>query len=146
MINCLDQSGDRCTRCSIGYEISDDGLCAVSNCLEGSNEECEECKHGFFAFGEICLASDCDEYADDGKCKVCLGRFDVQDDGTCHRSFCIDDSPTQCVKCLEGYIVGNAGFCGPLNCQETKSDSSGCSSCLEGYVSESHYCVRPDCQ
>ena len=128
-----DIHGKFCTQCEEGYFIGSDLKCTnVENCKLSDNESnCIECIEGYCldVKNQICVDND---FLDDINIKIYIA---------CNRT---NEEGTKCEKCLDGYIVGEDGYCIDVNHCE-KKEGEICNKCKKerdenGYAH--YYCYN----
>ena len=107
-----DISGDICFECEKGYYIGEDRKCSkIENCRFSENaNKCIECEQGYCldAKNQVCVDS---EYLEDVNIKIYLSCLRTNEEGT------------KCEKCLDGYVVGEEGYCIDVDhCEEKEGD------------------------
>ena len=137
--HCKTAGGSFCTACKDNYYLNPNDTTCLDNTKEGpfykckksdfNNEFCEECIEGYFLGSEdkkCTLVDDCKISKDEKTCEVCDEYFclDVKH-GNCVQNDYItdekikfyfacnrtDEEGTTCAECIEGYEMGENGYC-----------------------------------
>ena len=118
-----DNLGEKCEECIEDYYLgTEDNKCTkIENCKISENEEkCLECDDYF------CL---------DKKRQICIYNKDInlEDENGIIFYNCLltNNEGTKCEKCINGYEVGEEGFCIDNNFCEEKSEDGICLKCKE---------------
>ena len=123
-----DINGEFCTQCEEGYFLGSDFKCSdIEKCKLSDNESnCIECIEGYCLDikKHACVDND---FLDDINIKIYIA---------CNRT---NEEGTKCEKCLDGYTVGEDGYCIDVNHCE-KKEGEICTKCKKEWVDfENHY-------
>lgn len=139
---CVDcDSGDRCTECSDGYTLTNQGWCeeCPDNCEECLNGLCVKCAVGWFSdYTGMCVTS-----ADCGFANY--GEATTRTCDACPVGCSACASTTECTDCLTGYSMAANDLCKGCDgsCEECADEI--CTRCKLGfYLDASNQCVD-DC-
>ena len=128
-----DDIGEKCDKCIEGYYLgSEDYKCSkIERCKKSENEnKCLECDDNF------CL---------DVKKQKCVYNNYLEEENDKLYINCLktNEEGTKCEKCLDGYEIGNEGYCIDNKFCEEKNDEGICLKCKSGIgENEYHYCAN----
>ena len=126
-----DDSGEKCDDCMEGYYLgSEDYKCTkIDSCKISENEnKCLECDDNF-CLDVKKMTCEYNTYLEDENNKIYINCLKTNEEGT------------KCEKCLDGYEIGNEGYCIDNSFCEEKNEEGICLKCTnitseDGY----HYC------
>ena len=138
--------GKECDKCNDNAYLSEDGVCTFSNYCSKAEKKtgyCIECINNYYLiYGDVCTKEkNCIKGdIDTGLCDLCEDNYYLDlSDRKCKSNkdddefiFCIIGNENECVKCENGFYLGEDKKCSSTNnCLE--SDKGKCIDCSENY-------------
>jgi len=129
----FDSKKDECTKCQEGYYLgeSDNRCSKVDNCNIVENEDkCLECitYYCLDVKNQRCIDND---YLNDMNDKMFI---------SCKRT---NKEGTSCEECIEGYKIGENGYCVDIDYCEVKNDNGKCDKCKDiKTVNDLYFCAN----
>ena len=124
--------GEICYECEEGYFLGEDRKCAkIEKCKRSEKSNCIECIEGYCldVKNQVCEDS---EFLDDINKKIYI---------SCNRT---NEEGTKCEECLDGYVVGEEGYCIDVGHCE-KKEGEICTKCKKEWVENDfvhYYCYN----
>ena len=167
--NCKSAERANCSLCKDNFYLNKNDSTCIDNTQEGPfykclfsdeyNEFCEECIDGYYLGSgdhKCSLISDCKKSEDENTCIECDEFYCLdQKNGTCVDNTFIQDENskfyfaceiinkegTVCEKCMDGYEIGNDGYCVDISrCVEEKDGE--CVRCTDEEYNGYSFCAN----
>ena len=135
---CSRVSDDTCTQCEELYFLGEDNKCSkISGCaISETPDKCSKCLPGLCKNN---LKGTCDEssYIDENE-------KEDENNGVCFRCQETNEEGNKCIKCQDGYILSEKGFCmDEEHCEEKKNEK--CVKCMQNVIKDGmlkSYCLN----
>lgn len=159
----FNQTVGQCEGCYVGYALTVKGYCVLAkptaqdpNCHIFAEGQCVECYSNYYIKMGVCIANNplCRESYPNGSCASCFDGYQLVKGGcevdeneapNIFDPYCISIQGVNCLRCVNGYYLGQNGICTPLslNCLKHNLNDGTCVKCIEPYILLGLDCVYP---